>query len=210
MPKKIELMGQTFGRLTVFKEVKKRKNNHVVWLCRCKCGNSKQVRGSGLTSLRTQSCGCYKRERTSEAHKIHGEAGKNETRMYRTWANMIKRCVGNKLKDYGGRGIEVCEAWKKFIVFRDWALAHGYREDLEIDRIDNDGNYCPNNCRWTTRKVNARNTSRTKWFTIDGVRISLPEWCERYNMPYGVVYQRLTRGWDIVKALATPVKNNGK
>ena len=92
------------------------------------------------------------------------------------------------------------------MVFRDWALVHDYREDLEIDRIDNDGDYCPENCRWVTRKVNSRNTRRTRWETIDGVTKSLADWCDIYNMSYAVVYRRLVSGWELLDALKRPVQ----
>lgn len=208
MPRKIDLTGQVFGRLTVIREIKKRKNNCIVWLCKCECGKTKYVRSGSLASSKTRSCGCYKRERASETHRIHGQSGRNRTRLYKVWGNMIRRCSDKTCKDYRGRGISVCTAWQDFTVFRDWALSRGFREDLQIDRIDNDGNYCPENCRWSTHKDNQRNTRRTRWETMNGETKSLAEWCEIYNTPYSTVHQRLTLGWDLIDALAKPVKKN--
>ena len=201
-----DLTNRVFGRLTVVKATKQRRHNNTVWLCRCKCGKKVLVRGNSLTSSNTRSCGCYNRDRASEVHRTHGEAGNNKTRLYRVWANMLKRCSGENHKNYGGRGIKVCKAWRSFIAFRDWALAHGYRDDLQIDRIDNDGNYCPKNCRWVTCKANSRNTRRTRWETINGETKSLAEWCESYHMSYCVVHKRLGCGWELIDALTEPVK----
>jgi len=185
MPAKIDLTGQQFGRLTVIREQKKRKNKRKIWLCQCQCGRKKSVAGAELRSSQTKSCGCYRREiasqRAIQTHTKHGDAGKNPSRLYRIWHNMKKRCSCKNDKDYknyGGRGIKVCKAWHDYRAFRKWALAHGYREDLQIDRINNDGNYTPKNCRWVTHNENARNTRRTRWITINRKTKSLAEWCE--------------------------------
>ena len=184
---RFDLKGKTFGRLTVLRKQKKRKGTDIAWLCRCQCGEKTSVRTKNLTSLTIQSCGCYKRERTSQTHTIHGDAGKNPSKLYMIWHQMKKRCLNNTDKSYqyyGGRGIKVCKQWYDYRAFKKWALVHGYRVGLEIDRIDNNGNYEARNCRWVTRKENLRNTSRTRWFTINGITKSLPEWCEIYNVSY--------------------------
>ena len=173
---RIDLSGQVYGRLTVIRETKQKKNNRYLWECVCECGNSILVRRDGLTSGGTKSCGCLNRERASEVHTIHGGTRNNRSHLYRVWLSMRKRCSDMSYKYYAGRGIEVCLAWKDFEVFRDWALAHPtYEVGKQIDRIDNDCNYEPSNCRWATPKENARNTSRTRWFTIDGETKSLAE-----------------------------------
>jgi hypothetical protein len=113
---------------------------------------------------------------------------------------MKQRCLNKTDKDYknyGGRGIKLCKQWHDYVAFKKWALAHGYREDLQIDRINNDGNYTPINCRWVPRKDNLRNTRRTRWETIKGNTKSLAEWCEIYDVSYGTVYARMKRGWNI-------------
>ena len=209
MPAKIDSTGRQFGRLTVIREQKKRnKHNCIMWLCQCQCGRKVTVRGGLLRSSETKSCGCYHREtasHTGRQTRIHGDSGK-KTRLYITWCSMKQRCSNKNDKNYGGRGIKVCKLWQDYRAFKKWALAHGYREDLQIDRINNNGNYTPSNCRWVTDKENRRNTRRTRWFTISGETKSLAEWCEVYDILYRLVHHRLTSGWDIIDALTKPLQ----
>lgn len=183
----IDLTGKTFGRLTVLC----RAEDHVLpcgqrqrqWKCQCTCGREVIVRGVSLREGATQSCGCLKSEldkmrwqRARAAYEKrtgkpvgykHGESfGPYKTRLYRIWLNMKNRCSNPKGADYsryGGRGIEVCPEWREsFEAFREWALSHGYRDDLSIDRIDNEGNYEPENCRWATAHEQRINQNRMK------------------------------------------------
>ena len=164
MSKKIDLRGQKFGKLTVLRENGRDKHNNVLWLCRCECGKEIVVRGGDLRSEKTTSCGCYRRERAVEAHTTHGM---RKTRLYSVWKEMLKRAGATKGADeqtkraYQDRGITVCDEWLVFENFRDWALSHGYSDDLEIDRIDNDKGYCPENCRWVSRRENMNNRRNT-------------------------------------------------
>ena len=164
MGNKLDLRGQVFHWLTVLRENGRDKYNSVLWLCRCKCGNVVTVRGSDLRRGFTTSCGCYQRERTVEAHTTHGM---RKTRLYCVWAAMLVRAGVNKgasekdKHNYQDRGIDVCDEWLVFENFRDWALSHGYKEGLQIDRRDNDKGYCPENCRWVTPKENASNRRNT-------------------------------------------------
>ena len=164
MRKKLDLRGQKSGNLTVLRENGRDKYGSVLWLCRCECGKETVVRGSDLRSEKTTSCGCYQRERTVETSTTHGMC---KTHLYHVWSGMLQRAGVRKGADekkkrlYQDRGITVCDEWLVFENFRDWAISHGYKEDLQIDRIDNDKGYCPENCRWVTCKENNNNRRNT-------------------------------------------------
>lgn len=164
MPEKIDMTGRHIGRLTVIEECGRDSRGEALWRCRCECGNEVIVSGGHLRSDNTKSCGCYQRERTVEAHTTHGMS---KTRFYSVWKGILKRAGVHKgasemnKRAYQDRGITVCDEWLVFENFRDWALSHGYSDDLEIDRIDNDRGYCPENCRWVTPKENTNNRRNT-------------------------------------------------
>lgn len=191
-----DLSGQRFGRLVVVGRDDK-EGNKTYFICRCDCGNMKSVRADSLKAGRIRSCGCMKKEqdRTNlTAHHSHKMSG---TRLYEIWQGIKKRCYNPKdvrYDRYGGRGIRVCDEWRDdFSTFYKWAIENGYEESLTIDRIDNNGDYCPDNCRWTNKREQARNRSSNIKITIGNATKTLTEWCEIFGLDVSTIHARYNR-----------------
>ncbi len=208
MARIIDLTGQKFGRLTVIKRIEN-KGKYTNWLCKCDCGNQTEATSHILRKGEKKSCGCLHREFIINKNKVHE---KSNTRLYRIYVGMKQRCYKVSepcYKYYGGRGIKICNEWlQDFMSFYNWAIANGYKENLTIDRIDVNGNYEPNNCRWATRKEQMNNMRTNRLLTYKGITKNISEWAKEYKIPYDVLQNRITKhGWSIERALTQPVKH---
>ncbi|MBB6446465.1 hypothetical protein [Bacillus benzoevorans] len=193
MTKRINLEGKHFGRLIVI-EYSHFSGGKAYWKCLCECGNEKLVRGDHLKSLKIISCGCFHKETTSNRFSTHR---KSDTRLFSIWSGIKNRCFNPNeptYKDYGGRGITVCEEWLEFIPFYGWAIHNGYSDNLTIDRIDNNGNYDPSNCKWSTKTEQSRNRRSNVKVTIDGETKTLTEWAEISGLAISTLRNRYIKG----------------
>ena len=192
----IDLTGNRFGRLIAVRRDVSR-IGAVYWECKCDCGNSTTVDSANLRSGHTKSCGCL-REETDARHFLHRNQLKTDNpRLYSIWKSMRHRCYSEKHRsynNYGGRGIKVCEEWlgeNGFLAFVKWAENNGYSDSLTIDRINVDGNYCPDNCRWITFKENQNNKRDNRYIFYNGETKTLAQWAEEYNMTQCELKRRL-------------------
>lgn len=175
--KENDIIGKKYGRLTVVKFSHTNKNHKRCYICKCDCGKEVVVLSNSIRTGNTMSCGCLKEE---EWFKKITKHGLYETKLYKIWGSIIQRVKNKKSKDYndyGGRGITICPEWEKsFQSFYDWAMSHGYKEGLSIDRIDNEGNYYPENCRWATAYQQSRNKRNNVYIEYKGERYCLKDW----------------------------------
>ena len=197
-----DISGKRFGRLVAIKPTGEKKENNYLWLCKCDCGKKIVTKGANLTSGGTQSCGCLRVE------KITKHGGTHE-RLYKVYSSIKERCYNKNFphyKNYGGRGIKMCEEWlgrnKGYYNFKKWAMANGYNElafkgECTIDRIDVNGDYEPNNCRWVGQKVQQNNRSNNKKIKYNGETKNLNEWCSILGYKENSISQLLKKGYTL-------------
>lgn len=207
------MIGTTFNNLTVVEDLGMVLNPD--WACKkklhllrllCKCGNESIVPLSALNSGITKSCGCLRKEILGTIRIKHGLY---KHPLFRIWLGINKRCSNindSIFKNYGGRGIKVCEDWRNdFLAFYNWAIEHKWQKGLQIDRIDNNGGYEPSNCRIVTPKENCNNKRNNRIWEYDGMRLTVTQWGELKGIEFGTLHSRVYRyNWTIERALNTP------
>lgn len=206
-----DLSGMKFNRWTVIKRGKNTMRGQATWLCRCDCGTIREVAGADLRNNKSKSCGCLQKEVAGDTNRTHG---KSFSRLHRIWRGMKSRCENPKnfkASRYHDRGIAVCKEWHEFIRFYEWAVNNGYSDELSIDRIDNDKDYSPENCKWSNAVEQANNKSTNHMLTYKGKRQSMSMWSKEIGIPYGALRSRINqRHWSTEKALSTPLLRKRK
>lgn len=203
------MIGQKYGRLTVEKIIYQKGRGTQVD-CICECGNRKQIRIYDVRKGHTQSCGCLRNEKVAKVNYKKGLAA-DDYRLYGIWSKVLYRCNNPKDKHYhyyGGRGIKVCDEWQGengAENFFKWAYSHGYVEPLTLERIDVNGNYCPENCKWIPISEQPNNTRRTNHYTYKGETLTLNEFAKKYNVNVVMLRSRVYKlKWDIDRAIEEP------
>lgn len=210
----LDLINQKFGRLTVISEAPRvyDKSNHSrrMWNCIFDCGNKKIVPTERLKSGITKSCGCLRSEVTIKKSTTHG---KSRTRLYKIFKMMVDRCYNHSssaYQHYGGREIKICQEWMDdFMNFYNWAMANGYKENLTIERVNVNGNYCPENCKWITQNEQMRNRTNTHFVKYRGEIMTLSEASRKFNIDRGTIrkYEKIFDG-DAEKAIDNILHNS--
>lgn len=213
MKQVIDLTGKTFGKLTVLHLSDDYIRGKARWLCRCECGQTTVAFACNIVHGHTTSCGCHKKENYKTMNLTHGATAgkmkrKNEyPRSYKIWVNMRQRCNNQAqaaFKDYGARGITICKRWNDYANFA--ADMGEPPPGTSLDRIDNDGQYSIENCRWATKVEQARNKRSAKLITYNSETRSLAEWAEYLGISRGALHNRLFRGWDLERVFNQPYR----
>jgi len=204
----IDLSGNRFGKLTAISVDHKSENStRVYWYCKCDCGGTRIVSNDHLRDGSIIDCGCYKKHLAT--WKKHGMYN---TKLYSVWSLMKERCYNQKRKEYhnyGGRGVKVCDEWLDSKLFIEWAINNGYKEGLTLDRKDNDGDYCPDNCRWVSRKEQQNNRRNNRLISHNGKTKTITQWAEDNNLPYYILKKRIDKlGWSFERAISEPIRLN--
>lgn len=212
MAKFLDLTGLRYGRLRVVHRTESVRTKGgtliTMWHCICDCGKESNVSTRNLRSGHTVSCGCLGSRATIGKRSI--THNKSNYGLYSVWSGIKRRCYNpheEGYRKYGGRGISMCDDWKNdFQLFYEWAISHGYNKSLSIDRIDNNGNYCPENCRWATAKEQSYNRRNTIYLEFRGKTKNLWEWEQETGIPASRIDDRLRKGWSVARALTQPLR----
>ena len=212
MGKLRDLHGLRFGKLLVVERDYSVNKGRPYWKCECDCGNTLSVLSGKLLSGNTKSCGCTRKSKLAERNKqskIHGAKSDGKTeRLYSIWCSMKRRFHSTDSEAYhyyGGKGIVVCKEWNDdYSAFKDWAISNGYKDNLTIDRIDSNGNYCPDNCRWATKMVQANNRTNNCTVEYNGEQLTIAQLARETGVPYRTIYYRLKANWGVQRAVEQP------
>ena len=201
------LIGKRFGKLVV-EEFAGKRNKAVLWKCKCECGNETIVTANDLRVGHTKSCGCLAHQREKRADK---SKWLSNSRIYKEYRSMLRRCSAeyHSPENYYDRGIRVCDAWANedgFENFKQWALENGYSDELTLDRINVNGNYSPDNCRWATNKEQQNNRRNNIYIKIGDEVKTLKQWSEHFGLDYGMVKARYKRGWSEDRLFIPPLR----
>lgn len=208
-PRARDLTGEMHGRLTVTGFAGRDHRGKLCWQCRCACGGETAVRYDQLVSGHTRSCGCLSSEKTAARTRTHGMSRARGPE-YVAWSNMMQRCTNPRYKwwkNYGGRGIAVCERWR---LFENFYADMGERpgKGYSIERKDNDLGYFPGNCVWATPKEQLRNTRRNQFITFQGLTLCREDWAIRQGLSREAIRKRLQLGWSVERALTEPIQTD--
>lgn len=219
MTKVNDLTGQKFGRLTVIERAGSNSNGRALWRCHCECGNEIIRTGNTLLQGNTKSCGCLVADASSENGKKRATHGLSNSRLFHVWMDMRVRCRDKNeksYKNYGGRGIKVCEEWNNdFLSFYEWSISSGYDESAPrgsytLERINTNGDYSPENCKWVTMQEQQNNKRCNRFITYNGKTQTMAQWARELNINYTLLKSRFRSGWSVEKAFTTPVKKSHK
>lgn len=205
MPAFIDLSGKVFGRITVIGKTRISSNNRWLWLCKCICGNEKEIDGQTLRVGGSNSCGCLNEEQKRNICIVRNTTHNlSKTHPYTVWTNMKTRCNNprnHKYPLYGARGIRVCPAWNESFEAFFADMGHPPSKKHSLDRIDVNGVYCKENCRWVLQVVQQNNRSNNRLITHNGITHTLQEWSKLTGIPRKTISNRIERGWPVDKSL---------
>lgn len=197
--------GKKYGKLLVIKlDNLRNKCGAAMWICRCDCGRITSVEGSSLRRGLTKSCGCFSSESTAKRETTHGMS---KTKIHETWLGMRDRCKNKNninYKNYGGRGIKVCKRWEKFENFYE-DMGERPSKKHSLDRVNNNGNYEPSNCRWATREEQLNNKRTNRYLSFNGKKMTVTQWAKELLVSPNTIFNRVKSGWETEKILTKPI-----